>query len=70
MITETGFWILTIELRHARRAIEIIDDLGSWIKDQLDWQATDTATIFDEEAKDELETILHQHSIEFSIHSN
>lgn len=67
MTRESGFWILTIELRDAFKAREIIEDLHRWIKDHIDWQATDTATIWDEEVKEELESILHQHSIEFEF---
>lgn len=67
MTEATQTWVLTIELRDARRAKEIIGDLNRWIKDKMEWVASDTASIWDEEVKEELEIILHQHKIEFEI---
>ena len=65
--TQETFWVLEVSLRDCLKATDIINDLPRSHRAEMEWVATDTATIWSEELAEEIEHRLNAQKIEFEL---
>jgi hypothetical protein len=61
------FWVLEVSLRDCLKATEIINDLNRSFRKDMEWVASDTATIWSEDLAEEIEHRLNAQKVEFEI---
>lgn len=67
METQNTFWVLEVSLRDCLKATDIINDMNRSQRQNMEWVASDTATIWSEDLMDEITHRLDAQRIEFSM---
>ena len=67
METQNTFWVLEVSLRDCRKATDIINDMNRSQRNDMEWVASDTATIWNEDLAEEIEHRLNAQRIEFEL---
>ncbi len=65
--THDTFWVLEVSLQDCLKATDIINDLPRQHRAEMEWVASDTATIWSEELVEEIEFRLEAQGIEFEL---